>query len=187
MINSDITFKTIGKSNARMHHKFVVIDGLEVITGSFNWTVQADKANMENIVTIQDGSLANRYIDEFNKIWIAITSKNIYEYLKSDKVEKIERDEVDDFVDELKGNIMSRITVKTNELPIELRDSAISKAHFYRSKGEYEKSLKIVDCLLSIDPELGVAKNLKKDLLSKKIVDSDLGFVVGFGIIKIRV
>jgi phosphatidylserine/phosphatidylglycerophosphate/cardiolipin synthase-like enzyme len=167
LVNSDITFKTIGSSNARMHHKFIVIDGLEVITGSFNWTVQANKTNMENIVIIQDSSIANKFIDEFNKIWITITSKDIYAYLKSEQIKKIERDEVDDFINELRKNVKSRMILKKNELPIELRNSAISKAYFYRSKGEYRKSLKIVDCLISIIPDFIVAKNLRKDILSK--------------------
>jgi phosphatidylserine/phosphatidylglycerophosphate/cardiolipin synthase-like enzyme len=33
-----------------LHHKFAVIDGRYVITGSFNWTVNAERQNRENLV-----------------------------------------------------------------------------------------------------------------------------------------
>lgn len=162
LINSDIVFKTIGNSHSRMHHKFVVIDGVEVVTGSFNWTGQANRGNMENIVTIQDRLVCNRFFDEFNRIWLSITSKDINEYPER------ERDEADELVDKLLKNIKKSVVIKRNELPLELRDLAISKAYFYRSKGEYKKALKIVDCLISINPEILAAKTLKKDILSKQ-------------------
>lgn len=54
---------------AHMHHKFVVIDDIVVITGSYNWTRQASAKNHENVVIFQDEEIANKYIEEFNKLW----------------------------------------------------------------------------------------------------------------------
>ena len=54
---------------AHMHHKFVVIDDLVLITGSYNWTVQATKKNNENVVVLEDPELAAKYTEEFNKLW----------------------------------------------------------------------------------------------------------------------
>jgi cardiolipin hydrolase len=52
-----------------MHDKFAIIDKRLVITGSFNWTVQAVLNNQENLLFISEPSIANRYLFEFNKLW----------------------------------------------------------------------------------------------------------------------
>ena len=52
-----------------MHDKFAVIDDHTVITGSFNWTVTADKKNSENLLIIKDRQLAQKYSKEFKTLW----------------------------------------------------------------------------------------------------------------------
>ncbi len=52
-----------------MHDKFAVIDEHLVVTGSYNWTVSAERWNYENLLVIDSVSLALRYGQEFNKIW----------------------------------------------------------------------------------------------------------------------
>ena len=52
-----------------MHHKFAVIDHYVVITGSFNWTVQAAKNNQENIIFIENKYLATEFSNEFERLW----------------------------------------------------------------------------------------------------------------------
>ena len=52
-----------------MHDKFAVIDGHLVVTGSYNWTVAAERWNYENLLVIDSVSLASRYAQEFQKIW----------------------------------------------------------------------------------------------------------------------
>ena len=64
-----IPCKTDDNSNYYMHHKFVIIDGKVLITGSFNWTVQAVKYNNENVIMIQDEELAEKYEKEFERLW----------------------------------------------------------------------------------------------------------------------
>lgn len=44
------------------HNKVIVIDGETVITGSFNFTKQAEEKNAENLLVIRDKTLAERYI-----------------------------------------------------------------------------------------------------------------------------
>lgn len=53
----------------KFHHKFCVIDGVEVCTGSYNWTVAADTSNYENLLVIRDKKLAKQYAAEFERIW----------------------------------------------------------------------------------------------------------------------
>lgn len=59
-----------GTGGGLMHNKFAVIDGKTVITGSFNWTVSAEKRNDENLVVIRgDIPLVQRYQKVFEKLW----------------------------------------------------------------------------------------------------------------------
>ena len=55
--------------NYQMHHKFVIIDRILVITGSFNWTAKAVNQNQENILLLENKELANRYLCEYEKLW----------------------------------------------------------------------------------------------------------------------
>jgi len=44
------------------HNKIMIIDGETVITGSFNFTRQAEEHNAENLLVIHDRALAERYL-----------------------------------------------------------------------------------------------------------------------------
>ena len=59
----------IDRSPEHMHHKFMVIDGRTVMTGSYNWTRSAETRNEENIIAVDDPQLATRFSEEFERIW----------------------------------------------------------------------------------------------------------------------
>jgi len=52
-----------------MHDKVIIVDESIVITGSFNFTAQADASNDENIVIIYQPDIAALYLAEFDKIY----------------------------------------------------------------------------------------------------------------------
>lgn len=53
-----------------MHHKFAVIDGQVVVTGSYNWTATAEAANYENLLIFKEApDLARSYEEEFQRLW----------------------------------------------------------------------------------------------------------------------
>ena len=52
-----------------MHNKVMIIDGKIVLTGSFNWSVSAEKKNNENLIVIRSLYVARVYEEEFDKIW----------------------------------------------------------------------------------------------------------------------
>jgi phosphatidylserine/phosphatidylglycerophosphate/cardiolipin synthase-like enzyme len=52
-----------------MHHKFMVIDEYIVVTGSYNWSTAAETRNDENIVVILDRDVAQRFVQEFERVW----------------------------------------------------------------------------------------------------------------------
>jgi phosphatidylserine/phosphatidylglycerophosphate/cardiolipin synthase-like enzyme len=54
-----------------MHNKVIVIDGETVVTGSYNFTASADKANDENVVIIISSEIATQYLQEFKRIQAA--------------------------------------------------------------------------------------------------------------------
>jgi phosphatidylserine/phosphatidylglycerophosphate/cardiolipin synthase-like enzyme len=51
------------------HHKVIVIDGEMLITGSLNFSNNADESNDENVVVIKSKTIASRYLDEFERRW----------------------------------------------------------------------------------------------------------------------
>ena len=52
-----------------MHHKVMIIDERIVITGSFNFTRRANELNVENLLIIDDPTLAAAYVAEFERVW----------------------------------------------------------------------------------------------------------------------
>ena len=52
-----------------MHHKVMIIDGLIVVTGSYNWSYSAEHRNDENLIVIISARVAQEYEDEFQRIW----------------------------------------------------------------------------------------------------------------------
>lgn len=58
---------------ALMHNKVAIIDGEIVITGSYNWTQNAETKNNENLLIIKNKGLAEVYELEFQKIWCQST------------------------------------------------------------------------------------------------------------------
>ncbi len=56
-------------NGSSMHHKFVVVDGDVVATGSFNWTNNGDYNNDENLVILHSEGAAKQFAAEFLRVW----------------------------------------------------------------------------------------------------------------------
>ena len=56
----------IDKISGIAHNKVIVIDRQKVITGSFNFTNDADKRNAENVVLINNKKVAKLYIENWH-------------------------------------------------------------------------------------------------------------------------
>lgn len=50
------------------HHKFCIIDGVKLINGSYNWTLQAEKINKENVIFSTDENLVFSFNKEYEKL-----------------------------------------------------------------------------------------------------------------------
>jgi mitochondrial cardiolipin hydrolase len=55
----------------KMHHKFVVIDQAMVLTGSYNWTIESEEENHENLLIIPEPESVKAYRREFEALWTA--------------------------------------------------------------------------------------------------------------------
>lgn len=52
-----------------MHHKVIIIDRQIVVTGSFNFSGNADNSNDENVIIIDNREIAGEYLREFGRLW----------------------------------------------------------------------------------------------------------------------
>jgi hypothetical protein len=59
-----------GKRGGLMHDKFCVVDNQIVITGSYNWTNNAEFRNDENVTIEKDPEQATRFSEEFRRLTI---------------------------------------------------------------------------------------------------------------------
>ena len=57
------------RTSNHMHHKFMVVDGKALITGSYNWTRSAARFNHENILLTKDGGVVKSFLKEFDQLW----------------------------------------------------------------------------------------------------------------------
>ena len=81
-----------------MHHKFAVIDNSVVITGSFNWSSQAVNHNQENILFLENPLIAQKYTDEYNRLWgtydTVINREDAIKYIEEKERIKKEKNEL---------------------------------------------------------------------------------------------
>lgn len=66
-----------------MHDKFMVVDSVFVLTGSFNWTYQAGSHNQENVLVVDHPYYIQKYEGEFNRLWIDFAPNEIKEQHKA--------------------------------------------------------------------------------------------------------
>ena len=69
LADAGIEVRTDSAPEYHMHDKFMVVDGMFVLTGSFNWTFQAGSHNQENVLVVDHPFYCEKYNTEFNKLW----------------------------------------------------------------------------------------------------------------------
>lgn len=53
-----------------MHHKFAVVDGRKLITGSLNWTCTGVHDSNENVIVTEVRDLVRPYLTQFTRLWL---------------------------------------------------------------------------------------------------------------------
>ena len=59
----------LDRDDGHMHNKFALFDQRVLLTGSYNWTVGADRENQENFVVSDDSGLVKRFAAQFERLW----------------------------------------------------------------------------------------------------------------------
>lgn len=59
----------VDRTEHHMHHKFAVVDGKSVVTGSYNWTKSAAEFNQENIIVSTELAVVHSFQGEFERLW----------------------------------------------------------------------------------------------------------------------
>lgn len=59
----------VDRSPYHMHHKFAILDGQTLLTGSYNWTRGAARDNEENLIVTTDPRLLAPFIGTFDRLW----------------------------------------------------------------------------------------------------------------------
>ncbi|XP_067859083.1 mitochondrial cardiolipin hydrolase isoform X1 [Heptranchias perlo] len=52
-----------------MHHKFALVDGSVLVTGSLNWSAQGIYGNKENVIIIKNTDIVKAFVEEFERLW----------------------------------------------------------------------------------------------------------------------
>ena len=52
-----------------MHDKFLIVDGETVETGSLNYSAAAESKNAESVVVLHNSAVAERYGQEWMRLW----------------------------------------------------------------------------------------------------------------------
>ncbi|CAN5331172.1 phospholipase D-like domain-containing protein [soil metagenome] len=65
----EVPTRGVRGNGALMHHKYVVRDGEEVLTGSTNWTDDAFSREENVILRLASPKLARAYTDNFSQMW----------------------------------------------------------------------------------------------------------------------
>ncbi|MGL6107645.1 phospholipase D-like domain-containing protein [Romboutsia sp.] len=79
-LGAKIKFISMPSKYNYMHHKFCIIDNKFFMSGSFNWTKNANNNNYENLIVSHNLNLLRNYISEFKAVWQL--SKNDLKMLK---------------------------------------------------------------------------------------------------------
>jgi phosphatidylserine/phosphatidylglycerophosphate/cardiolipin synthase-like enzyme len=68
LIKAGISVKS-DRSHKIFHNKYIVIDDSSLITGSYNFSDNAEMKNAENLIIVNEDSLIQSYISDFNNHW----------------------------------------------------------------------------------------------------------------------
>ncbi len=71
LLRKKIPVKYLPVTNGRgmMHNKFMIINNKHLVTGSYNWSSNAEKYNNENCLILEDKELIKQFSAEFEKLW----------------------------------------------------------------------------------------------------------------------
>lgn len=67
--NIPVKYLPVTNNRGMMHNKFMIINDKHLVTGSYNWSTNAEKYNYENCLILEDSQLIRKFSLEFDKLW----------------------------------------------------------------------------------------------------------------------
>jgi mitochondrial cardiolipin hydrolase len=69
LAGAGIPVRHVGPSGGAMHHKFIIVDGKSLATGSYNISNDAEDHSNEAMLFITDKKVIAAFAGEFDKLW----------------------------------------------------------------------------------------------------------------------
>ena len=69
LIENGVDVRFIKLKRGCMHHKILIVDGVHLMTGSYNFTNDSEFRNHEAAIFTDDGNLIASFIAEFERLW----------------------------------------------------------------------------------------------------------------------
>ena len=69
LIENGVDVRFIKLKRGSMHHKILIVDGVHLMTGSYNFTNDSEFRNHEAAIFTDDGNLIASFIAEFERLW----------------------------------------------------------------------------------------------------------------------
>lgn len=155
-INSNGSIK-ISRFPALMHHKFCIVDKRLLITGSYNWTLNAEHKNIENILLIKELGIIQAFEDEFMRL-----SKRTEGVVNIAKTSFYENQNT---LTEANGNIIVQVNSTSpfenemieseNIIPFEVDDETLyllEEAEQLYCQAKYEAAINLVEKAIEKNP-----------------------------------
>jgi mitochondrial cardiolipin hydrolase len=78
LLEGRIPFRLVGGrkgSGSKMHHKFAIVDERVALIGSYNWTLESEEQNYDNLLILREPQLVKHYHGEFEALWAEAREK----------------------------------------------------------------------------------------------------------------
>jgi len=69
LVGAGIPVRYVGPSGGSMHHKFIIVDGKKLATGSYNLSDDAEYRSNEAMLFMTDKKVIAAFISEFDRLW----------------------------------------------------------------------------------------------------------------------
>ena len=69
LAGAGIPVRHVGPSGGSMHHKFIIVDGKSLATGSYNISNDAEDHSNEAMLFITDKKVITAFACEFDRLW----------------------------------------------------------------------------------------------------------------------
>lgn len=145
LIDKKVTVK-ISKFPNLMHNKFCVIDNRILITGSYNWTLKAEKSNYENIIISTDEKLVDEFLNYFDYLKNNLETISKISTIKFN--EYLNNKEIDIEVELIREEKTVNLTVEKSDTNSKYSDElydAIDKADLLYLNGELKESISYIE------------------------------------------